>query len=253
MTLLFFALLLAKCLPRCHKGAPCRHPNRCVCPRGFRGRRCEVPIKVHQIGGPPEPGAGSDPALSSSQVMMSDWRETRGPVLEPFSPHAKGQETRFSESTVKFGRFEEKLGGLSETLLMNDDSRKSPQVRRTAEEATPDLNNLQPQRTKDPDVGSVLWSQAEGPVTQNSLRPATVEPPVAQKLTETQSKESSWRSDEDEGPSAAASLENTLNLEANVGLGQLKSVVVNLMSEDEEKQEKEKKVKSGGAKKQSLR
>lgn len=136
---------------------------------------------------------------------------------------------------------------------MIDDSRKSPQVRRTAEEATPDVNHLQPQQTKGPDVEPVLWSQAEGPVTQNLLRPATVEPLVAQKLTEIQSMESSWRSEADEGSSAAPSLENKLNLEANLALGELKSVEVNVMSEEEKKKEKTKKVKSGGAKKQSLR
>lgn len=235
---LFFTILVASC----------RHPNRCVCPRGFRGRRCEISSKVHTpnhraIGTAPEPMAGS-------QVVTLDWGATREPVLKPFSPQAQGQESRFSESTVKFGYFEAERGGLPEMLLMNDASRKSSQVRRTAGEATPDVNHLQPQQTNSPDVESVVWPQAEGPVT--SLRPATVEPLVAQKLPEIQSVESKRRSAADQGPSAAPSLEDKHNLEANLGREELKSVAVNVLS-DEERKEKKKKVKSGGARKQSLR
>lgn len=139
-------------------------------------------------------------------------------------------------------------------FLVKDASRKSTQVRRTAEEATPDVKHLQPQQTKGPDIESVFWPLAEGTLMQNSLRTTTVAPPVAQKLiqSEIQSIESGWRSTADEEPSDAASLENTLTLEDSLGLGELKSVGVNVMSE-EEKEKKKKSVKSGVAKKQSLR
>lgn len=201
---------------------------------------------------PPEPGAGSDPATSSSQVVTLDWRGTGEPVLEPFSPRAKGQESRFSASTVTFGHLEAERGVLPEIFLLNDASRKSPQVRRTAEEASPDVNHLQPQQTNSPE--SVFWPQAEGPVTPNVLRPATVEPLVAQKFTEIQSVESRWRSAVDQEPSAAPSLENEHHLEASLGFEESKGVEVKVRSEEEKKEKKKKKkVKSGGAKKQSLR
>lgn len=135
-------------------------------------------------------------------------------------------------------------------FLMNDASRKSPQVRRTAEEATPEVNHLQPQQT---DPESDFGPQAEGPVTPNMLRAAPVEPLVAQKFTEIQSVESRWRSAADQRSSAAPILEDKHKLEANLGLEELKSVEVNVLSEEEKKEKKKRKVKSGGSRKQSLR
>lgn len=129
-------------------------------------------------------------------------------------------------------------------FLMNDASRKSPQVRRTAEEATPEVNHLQPQQT---DPESDFGPKAEGPVTPNMLRAAPVEPLVAQKFTEIQSVESRWRSAADQRSSAAPILE------ANLGLEESKSVEVNVLSEEEKKEKKKRKVKSGGSRKQSLR
>lgn len=138
-------------------------------------------------------------------------------------------------------------------FLKKDASRKSLQVRRTAEEATPDVDHLQPQQTKRPDVESVFWPQAEGPVTPTLLRTATVEPLVAQKFTEIQSVEAKWRSTSDLEPSPAPGLEHKLNPEANLGLEASESVEVNVLSDEEKKEKKKKKVKSGGARKQSLR
>lgn len=133
-------------------------------------------------------------------------------------------------------------------FLMNDASRKSPQVRRTAEEATPGVNHLQPQQRNSPNVESEFQPHAAGPATPNLLGAATVEPLVAQKFTGIQRAESRWRSAADRGPSAAPSLQDKHNLEANLG------VEVDVLSEEEQKKEtKKRKVKSGGARKQSLR
>lgn len=138
-------------------------------------------------------------------------------------------------------------------FLMNDTSRKSLQVRRTAEEPTTDVNHLQPQQTNGRDKESVFWPQAEGPVAHNLLRQATAEPPVAQKLTEIRSLESRWGSATDQGPSYAPSLEDKQNLEANLGL-ESKRVEVIVLSEEEKKERKtKKKAKSGGARKPLLR
>lgn len=138
-------------------------------------------------------------------------------------------------------------------FLMKDASRKSPQVRRTAEEATPDVNHLQPQQRNSPDVESEFQPHAEGPVTTNLLGAATVEPQVAQKFTGIQRVETRRRSAADRGPSAAPSLQDKHNLEASLGPEEWKSVEVNVLSEEEKKETKKRKVKSGGARKQPLR
>lgn len=119
-------------------------------------------------------------------------------------------------------------------------------------DATTDVNRLQPQQANGPDVESVFWPQAEGPVSQNLLRPATVEPAVAQKLTKIRSLELRWRSATDQGPSTAPSLEDKPSREANVGL-ESKSVEVIVLREEEKKPKKKRKVKSGTAGKQLLR
>ncbi|XP_064159669.1 latent-transforming growth factor beta-binding protein 4 isoform X26 [Anguilla rostrata] len=36
-----------RCFPRCQNGAICRHPNTCVCRRGFHGSRCELAAVTH--------------------------------------------------------------------------------------------------------------------------------------------------------------------------------------------------------------
>lgn len=41
----------ARCFPRCHNGALCRHPNRCVCRRGFHGNRCEFSTVTFALPG----------------------------------------------------------------------------------------------------------------------------------------------------------------------------------------------------------
>lgn len=279
--------LVARCLPRCNNGGSCRHPNRCVCQKGFRGRRCEVSDNIQStnrrpISIPPEPGTRTNPALSSRAVTPA-WTKTAASVLKPSSPQAEGHnkdsDTRVSEPTVKFGLFKTEQG-LSKAFLMNDASPKSQQVRRTAEESTPEVNHLQPQvedteeaakeaplqsqqtLTESPDLKSSLWPVTEGHVMQDLLRPTTSKPAPVESLIspEIQILESSWRSaagidqrarsEVDKfipGPSAGPSLEHKLNLDANLKLGGQKTVDVTVIGE------KKKKVKSGAAKKQLLR
>lgn len=181
---------------------------------------------------------------------------------------------------MKFGLFKMEQG-LSKVFPMNDASPKSQQVRRTAEESTPEVNHLQPQvgdteeaakdaslrsqqtLTESPDLESALWPVTEGHVMQDLLRPTASEPAPVETLIspEIQILESSWRSAadidqlarsevEDEfnpGPSAGPSLEHKLNLDTNLKLGGQKTVDVTVIGE------KKKKVKSEAAKKQLLR
>lgn len=216
--------------------------------------------------------------------MTPAWTKTAASVLKPSSPRAEGHnkdsDTRVSEPTVNFGLFKTEQG-LSKAFLMNDASPKSQQVRRTAEESTPEVNHLQPQvvdteeaakdvslqsqqtLTESPDLESALWPVTEGRVMQDLLRPTASKPAPAERLIspEIQILESSWWSATDidqrarsevedkfnPGPSAGPSLEHKLNLDANLKLGGQKTVDVTVIGE------KKKKVKSGAAKKQLLR
>lgn len=276
--------LVARCLPRCNNGGSCRHPNHCVCQKGFRGRRCEVSDNIQStnhrpISIPPEPGAGTGPALS--QAVTPAWTKTAASVLKPSSPrvegHNKDSDIMVSVPTVKFGLFKTEQD-LSKAFLMNDASPKSQQVRRTAEDSTPEVNHLQPQvgdteeatedtslqsqqtLTESPDLESALWQMTEGHVIQYLLRPTASKPALVERLIspEIQVLESSWRSATDidqrarsevedkfnPGPSAGPILEHKLNMDPNGGQ---KTVDVTVIGE------KKKKVKSGAAKKQLLR
>lgn len=216
--------------------------------------------------------------------MTPAWTKTAASVLKLSSPQAEGHnkdsDTRISEPTVKFGLFKTEQG-LSKVFLMNDASPKSQQVRRTAEESTPEVKHLQPPLedteeaakdaslrsqqtlTESPDLESSSWPVTEGHVMQDLLRPTVSEPAPVERLIspEIQILESSWRSAadidqlarsevEDEfnpGPSAGPSLEHKLNLDANLKLGGQKTVDVTVIGD------KKKKVKSEAAKKQLLR
>lgn len=216
--------------------------------------------------------------------MTPAWTKTAASALKPSSPRAEGHnkdsDTRVSEPTVKFGLFKTEQT-LSKAFLMNVASPKSQQVRRTAEESTPEVNHLQPQAgdteeaakdaslqsqqtlTESPDLESALWPMTEGQVTQDLLRPTASKPAPVERLIspEIQILESSWRSAADidqrarsevedkfsPGHSAGPSLEYKLNLDAKLKLGGQKTVDVTVTGE------KKKKVKSGAAKKQLLR
>lgn len=122
--------------------------------------------------------------------------------------------------------------GASDVFPMSPASRNAPQVRRGAEEATPEFNHLQPG-----DAGSRSETQEQAPEIQNL--------------------ESNWRSTTEEGrplqgledrlsPESRAGL----NLEANPGPRGQKSADAVVTGEKEKKKEE---VKTRGVKKQSLR
>lgn len=210
--------------------------------------------------------------------------ETRASVLNPSSPqaesHNKEGDAKTPESApVKFGNVKTEEGGVSKVFLMNHASPKSPQVRRTVGEATPEVNHLQPRTggteevtvsrsqqtlTESPNLESRSWSETEGQVLLD-LKESLIPPSGSERLTSSkiQNLESNWRSTAEEGQHVGSKVEDRLNPESSAGFSQeyglnqeanpgpMGQKSVDVMGE---KKKKKKEVKTGGgAKKQSLR
>uniref|UniRef100_UPI0037E812CD latent-transforming growth factor beta-binding protein 4 n=1 Tax=Semicossyphus pulcher TaxID=241346 RepID=UPI0037E812CD len=168
------------CLPRCHGGALCRQSNRCVCPRGFTGYRCEVstvtvalpgqpPTSIHPTrtphlnpkppSSPREPEPESKPAHSHVTRRMRVLRVRSGPAAMFPTP-----ETKILDSgPVKPGKTEDR-GGVPKVFLIQEENQaspKHPQVERRVErreEVTPEIHNLQP-RAGGPEEGAGTTAQ----------------------------------------------------------------------------------------------
>lgn len=216
--------------------------------------------------------------------------ETGASVLNPSSPqaesHNKEGDAKTPESApVKFGNVKTDEGGVSKVFLMNHASPKSPQVRRTAGEATPEVNHLQPRTggtaegaegaevtasrsqqtlTKSPNLESRSWSKTEGQVPLD-LKESLIPPSGPERLTssKTQNLESNWRSTAEERQHVGPKVEDRLNPESRAGFSQEYGLNLEAHPElrgqksvdvmGEKKKKKKEEVKSEGAKKLSLR
>ncbi|KAF0030960.1 hypothetical protein F2P81_017691 [Scophthalmus maximus] len=62
----------SRCFPRCHNGALCRRPDRCICRRGFRGSRCQFSAVMGSVPG--RPLTSIHPTTTAAVVRRLDTR-----------------------------------------------------------------------------------------------------------------------------------------------------------------------------------
>ncbi|GLD65713.1 latent-transforming growth factor beta-binding protein 2-like protein, partial [Lates japonicus] len=170
-----------RCFPPCHNGALCRHPNRCVCRRGFHGSRCEFstvtfslpgrpltsihptvnplhtpprptvtpqrntkPAQRHVIAARSGPAAVLPPPASTRATRITNVTPRPKPRASDLNPPFAPAKTH-KEEDAKFGL---KTEGFQKRFPVQEENQASLKNEEVKMKPTPEFNDLQP-RTGD--------------------------------------------------------------------------------------------------------
>ncbi|KAF1393377.1 hypothetical protein PFLUV_G00015000 [Perca fluviatilis] len=149
-----------RCVPRCHSTAWCRQPNRCVCRRGFRGKRCElstpafvpprhaIAVATASTSRPePEPGDPSPPFILSAEVPDAGRDKSARSETEDVGGVSKVEENQMSPKRPPVGRRAPRP--------------QTPQSQGPQEASKTEDKILIPQSGSGASLSSISWSHAE--------------------------------------------------------------------------------------------